>query len=655
MIQVIGADETHEYEAALTLRDLIVQRWPGVADDPAHDIRIVAGAKCHGQSPRDIDIILLASLGPGLRYDTFLPFTARSGRRRSTGPVEVASLCVAIEVKDHPPERVRFAGTHVQVLYRDGWKDASEQNFRQIHSVRGYLEQQRLTPPFVTSLLWLRNVPTTDLPPRPHSILGAPVTWELILNVVAQDLAPRELDGRWVLDAAWSAAADLARAADIFTRVIIPTRLDRLRMERINQRSANLSALLSKIERRLVILRGRGGTGKTMRLLQLASRLSDEQDARVLILTYNRALVADIRRLLTILGIRDDLAGGTIHIQTVHSFLYAVLHDLGLLEVGEADFLADYDRLKDEALAFLEAGTLGPADVAGLASADPGTFDWDYIFVDEGQDWPCNERDLLMSLHGHERIVVADGIDQLVRSAVPASWRDGLTRDQVWVAPLTTSLRMKAGLARFVSATARHLGLLNTGWEPSLELPGGRVIVLEGSYFAERTLHDRLIRDNGEDGNRPVDMLVCVPARPGEPATTASPSVAAMLERWGFATWDGTRADVRDGYPTAFDQLRIVYYESCRGLEGWIVITLALDRLYEQKLVAARAAAPSAPDALTAHAAAQREAARWLMIPLTRAMDTLVIQLDQPQSPVRVALAAAAAEYPDAVEWITLR
>src|SRR5205085_8280587 len=101
--------------------------------------------------------------------------------------------------------------------------------------------------------------------------------------------------------------------------------LDRQRMERINQQTADLTPIANEVGHKLVILRGRGGTGKTMRLLQLADRLAEEQGARVLILTYNRALVADIRRLLTILGIADDISVRAIHIQTVHSFLHAVL------------------------------------------------------------------------------------------------------------------------------------------------------------------------------------------------------------------------------------------------------------------------------------------------------------------------------------------
>jgi len=69
---------------------------------------------------------------------------------------------------------------------------------------------------------------------------------------------------------------------------------------------------------------------------------------------------------------------------------------------------------------------------------------------------------------------------------------------------------MKAGLARFASAAANHLGLVYAHWKPNEELPGGRIIVVDGPYFANRALHERVMQDNAEAGNDPIDMLVCV-------------------------------------------------------------------------------------------------------------------------------------------------
>jgi hypothetical protein len=55
------------------------------------------------------------------------------------------------------------------------------------------------------------------------------------------------------------------------------------------------------------------------------------------------------------------------------------------------------------------------------------------------------------------------------------------------------------------------------------------------------------------------------------------------------------------------------------------------------------------------HVEAHRYAARWLMIPLTRAIDTLVIQVNAADHPVTEALRAATAACQDmmTVEWRT--
>lgn len=658
VIRILGHEETREHGAALALRDLLLRQWPQVADAPGHDVRIVAGAKCHGQRRRDIDVLLLATFNPRLAFAPYMKTRTGPDRWQLVPTIEVGGLCLAIEVKDHDADGVRFVGTAVEVRYRDGWKNASEQNEQQVYSVKGYLETQALQAPRVTPLLWLRNLPNDRLPPRPHPAIASPVTWETVLNVVAQLSPPRWTDGAWVL-----APGDdgvLRRAAELFTKEITPTRLDRQRMERITRRTVALEPILQAVGQKLVILRGRGGTGKTIHLLQLAHRLVEEKDARVLILTYNRALVADIRRLLTILGIGDDIVGRTIQMQTVHSFLYDALHGLRILDPAGTDFLSEYERLKDEALEYLRSGAVSREDIEELVARGHEAFAWDYVFVDEAQDWPANERDLLVHLYGPGRVVVADGIDQLVRSTAPVDWRAGLPRSASQVMPLTMSLRMKAGLVRFVSSVARHLGLVSSGWEANEDAPGGKVIVVDGSYFASRALHDRLLRENAGSGNQPVDMLFCVPPSlvTRTPHGDARSVAATAFEQWGLRVWDGAAGDVRESYPTEVDQHRVVQYESCRGLEGWTVANLALDDFYEHKLAIydSEAAGTRHTDGFGGDGEAARiHAARWTMIPLTRAIDTLVVQVSRPYSAIRAALEAASEECRDYVDWLTVR
>lgn len=646
MIQVFGDEHTREYEAACSLRDAIVKAWPTVAHDPIHDVRIIAGAKCHGQKRRDVDILLLASFGTGCTYSPFLAFQKNDGQLCEPDTVHVDSLCVAIEVKDHSEQVVRFVGTTVEVQYQGKWHNASEQSEEQIFSVKKYLEHQGIPVPWVTSLLWLRNISVASLPNRPHNIIGSQVTWDLLLNVIGQISPPQYKNRQWHLSATNHNPTYLTRAADLFTKVIQPTRLDRHRMERMGKEHANIETFQKALGKKMLLLFGRGGTGKTMRLLQIAKYLFDTQSTRVLILTYNKALVADILRLLDILTIGNPIDSGAIHIQTVHSFLYAILKGLGVIDQNSSTFLDRYEDLKDEAVNYFRTGVITQEDIERKIQSNHEAFRWDYVFVDEGQDWPNNERELLLCIYPYSQVVVADGVDQLVRSFQRTDWRGNLKINQIQKFSLSRCLRLKTALVRFVTAVAHHLGLTIDDWKADEELPGGRVIVIEGSYFKHRTLHDELLKDNARDGNCPVDMLFCVPpdlvTHCPESNTTYS-EAATVFKQWGFSVWDGAAEDIRKSYPTESDQLRIVQYDSCRGLEGWIVVCLGIDLLYDYKQTT-----------LNESDNLQQSVARWLLIPLTRAMDTLVIQIDDRTSPVYAALVAADQEYPGIVQWMTV-
>jgi len=653
MIHLFGDQETSEYKAACTLCNLIQQVWPSIADASEHDIRIVAGAKCHGQEVKDIDLLLMASFGKGITYSPFLSFNKYEQVHRPDSVV-VESLFVSIELKDHSPNNVHFLGTNVHVRYKQYWHDATEQSHKQVFSIKRFIEFHRIKAPHITNLIWLRNVPNTELPKRPHNVIGADATWGLFLNVIGQMSPPRKRAGEWVLSASNQDFIDLNSAVELFTKEIQPSRLDRKRMELISKQAFEQEAFDAAGEK-LLILRGRGGTGKTLRLLRLAYRLYEEEDARILLLTYNKALVSDIRRLLTILGIPDDIAARTIQIRTLHSFIREIFDGFGILQ-EDKNFLEDYENLKKQALKYIDEGVATSEDIDVLKGSK-AAFQWDYVFVDEGQDWLAGERDILRKFYPPAQVVVADGVDQFVLSQIYADWKAGLTRSERQISSLKTILRMKAGLVRFVSLFADRLGLMGLEWVANEESPGGRIIIVEGSYFQDRELHDRLLADNKRDGNEPVDMLFCVP--PGQVGsqreTKQRQSLAAnYFQDWGFPVWDGASKDVRQNYPTEIDQLRIVQYESCRGLEGWTVVNLGLDQFYDNKFNNYIPDSEKEVEYLKGDTSpAHLYASRWLLIPMTRAMDTLVIQIGKKDSPVRDALKFAAEQYADFVEWVS--
>ena len=294
--------------------------------------------------------------------------------------MRVASLCVILEVKDNDQADVRFEGTRLEVRYRhDGvehWHGASEQSHKQVFALLNYLAGHHLEAPFITNVIWLRQVPNPQIPPRPHNLLGGGLTWEFLLNVVSQLNPPFEREGEWVLEA-WREGQpqNFAQVVRVLTQRLQPTRLDSIRMARLARATVD-AEWVADLGGKQIVLRGRGGTGKTMILLQLAWKLYQERGSRVLLLTYNKALMADLRRLLTLVGVADPGDERSIQVQTVHSFLGSAFHGLGLQNL-EGDLLDNYVRLKQEALDLIRGGGITSDDTDRLIRDRSDAFGWD--------------------------------------------------------------------------------------------------------------------------------------------------------------------------------------------------------------------------------------------------------------------------------------
>jgi superfamily I DNA and RNA helicase len=204
-----------------------------------------------------------------------------------------------------------------------------------------------------------------------------------------------------------------------------PTPLDRRRMDRI-VKAALPETWLDDLGRKQIVIRGRGGVGKTVILLQMAYRAFDREQIRSLVLTYNKALVADMRRTMALLGVPRSVENGGICIDTVHAFIGRLMHGLGIIKNYDG-FLETYEERKKVLLDYIHTKAVSQSDVDDLVTRNPAEFLWDIVFVDEGQDWPANEIEILRTIYGPERIAVADGIDQFVRNSV-ADWSVGISR-----------------------------------------------------------------------------------------------------------------------------------------------------------------------------------------------------------------------------------
>ena len=205
----------------------------------------------------------------------------------------------------------------------------------------------------------------------------------------------------------------------------------------------------------------------------------------------------------------------------------------------------------------------------------------------------------------------------------------------------------------FVNSYAKELGL---DWEIIPEdktyWSGGQVIILSGDYPPK--LHPILLKRLEEFECDNYDFLFLVP-----PSMVTGEDEEKKhfidTDKWrddGIVIFDGT-SNRREQYPTKAEECRMFQYESCRGLESWITVCLNFDEFIEYKKNQAKKM--SFPQGLSLDSEKDRRdeyVKLWSLIPLTRAMDTLIITLNNPDSEIGRILKKIANNFSDYVKWL---
>ena len=656
MIEIIGEEGTEEYDAAVAISDALTKLWPGLRESPSEleHVKIAPNAKLAGYKVSDVDIVV-AGVFAKPRY--FVPRKAlhdQEGKRLGSIKVKVENLVVAVEVKGHDAGGINVAGDEVTVRYPEGWKSATGQNIDQVHALAKYLEHQHLST-WVYRCVALQGIPALPISNGKSVPEAGAVAFGFsgsdFLTAVAGVNGVRKFGRDFVLSSIPMAKARKVLEASIF-KAIVPSKLDRAKMDRIAARRTEAKDLAEVLGQHMVRLKGHGGTGKTIMLLQAAHEAFVGHGRRCIVLTYNVALAADITRLLALLRISGVSDGGGVEVKTVMSFVYTWLNRLGLEEEEAEDDFDAYVGKCATALEWIDTGTVSAADISKAKDAEQSLLDFDVVLVDEGQDWPQAEADLLTRLYDPSTILVADGLDQLVRGE-RTNWHSAAGgKENVSEKSLARCLRMKRNLGVFANAMAENAGL-NWSIEPSDEAAGGKVLVSYEPYTSLGPTRQALLVEAQATGNSLVDFLHCVPA--SEVVGTADgprSNLANQFELEGLATWDAVNRAARRDFPRSLETARIVQYESCRGLEGWVTVLDGLDEFWHRKFDASLRQDTSSHGFLDPNERASRVAGQWVMIALTRPIDTLVITLRDPQSEVAKVIEAVAKAHGDFVQRI---
>lgn len=657
MITLTGAEGSAEYEAAQRVAAAFKSYWPRIAETPSseEELKIAANVKIAGYETNDIDIVICGRFRPGRKFIATRSINDADGGSVGGTPVAVYNVAVAVEVKSHSPDRIRLEGNSVSVPYlRNGvtkWHSATEQNDKQLYTLREYFEAQQLSA-WVYRFIILDSVIDRKVPP---GVVPQEFTAASLLTEIAAISPPRRSSGGGPYMRTFKSDEDAERAlsAPLF-RQTIPTNLDRKRMDRIAAKRGISGDWFNDLGKQMLIFRGRGGAGKTVLLLQVAHKAFKERGSRSLLLTYNRALAADIRRVMDLMRVPSAPDEGGIAVQTVMSVVMTWLNRLGVIGKKESETgvdLEQYPALCAQALQLFDQGAATQEDIENTKASNASRLDFDYVLIDEGQDWPKEEAELISRLYGTRRLAIADGVDQLVRGRRTDWAKIGSRTEPRRTVPLRRCLRMKANLARFANAVASRAGL---GWEvePNDRAGGGRVIILEQPYLADSGLHSELLKSAEAAGNQPIDFLFCVP--PSNVVADGDKKrsfLATKLEEFGWEAWDGTDARERKDFPRGIETHRIVQYASCRGLEGWVVVAESIDDFWVHQ----KAIYDPNSDELDLYKTEEELAAvaawRWCLIPMTRPIDTLVITLSDPKSVVTAVLREVSKDLPDIIEW----
>lgn len=647
-VKVIGNDQlSDEYIFAKKLESLYLHSLPSGVNG---EIILHANATMMGQTVKDIDLLMVGKLNG---YKPVLSFINGAGEEIKA-PVLIQSFCTAIEIKSHDHTGVLREGTEFLVRYGSDLHSVTNQSNQQKYAVMNYIRQITKTQsPFITNLIWFIGLTNQELDNLlrvngariKSNVMSSDVSLEQIMQLLVWQQTPYFNNGLYRFNSYLNQAHpnEIETAFQLFEKAKNEMgELSRKRIELITSSSIDNKIELFQTDK-MVICRGRAGTGKTIGLIRLALKLIEEEDARVLMLTYNRALVSDIKRQFALSELPDMFQPSCVEVMTMQSFFLRLvstsLYD-GNLQ-GDL-FLNDYENYLLQLKEFLQDNNETRALLLEELRKDP-FLKWDYCFVDEAQDWTSLERDILFELFEKYQIVVADGGNQFVRSYEGCDW--GITkRTERETIKLKKCLRQKENLISFNNHLLAAFDCEAQRISSSGKLPGGKIVVYTGNQLPLELIK-RELEEVKQSGNIPYDLMCFVPAHYSQNGRFL---YRQSFEEEGIDIWDGTNSSVRRESPLLGESVRVLHYESGRGLEAWSCICFEIDTFVARKMDEYTVTDPV--DAFLLESKEdkrKRYLINWLLLPLTRAIDTIIITLKDPGSDISKKILSLAENHPD--------
>ena len=650
-VSVFGAEkESDEYNAAVKLRNIIQSTTP---ESAMGEIVLFASATLYGQAVKDVDLMMLGSIQ---NYSLNSEFTDKDGNHIQDR-VFVQSFCTVIEVKRHDISGIVLNGTDFYVKYGADLHCVTQQSNKQKISAMNFFISALSFSPFITNVIWFTQATPSEINSLltnngrrlPSNALGSDFEFKDLLHLLILQKPPFKTRAGYIFDSNYESCGvnDFQKVLQLFSESKEQMgELTRKRIEMISNKAFRDRSLIDS-QGKVSIYRGRAGTGKTVGLIQTAISLVDEKSARVLMLTYNKALVSDIRRLFALAELPDMFEENCVAVNTMQSYFYRLANRILYEGKMSGDkFLSHYDKVLEELNSFLS----DPESVCLVKEEilEDSYLDWDYLLIDEAQDWNEAERDVVLKLFDKGNIIVADGGNQFVRRGKVCDWTVIHERNNI---KLKYCLRQKENIISFLNLLTKTMGVTTGKILGTDKMPGGKVRIISSDRLFET--HNEEMKRLKEKENIAYDMLYLVPhslvRKDGMDSCFARKT---EFEKNGVFLWDGTNSNNRESYSVRNDEVRVLQYDSARGLEGWTIVCMDFDEFIKEK---DSEYVEGEIDSLLLESPEEHKKKyiyNWVMIPLTRAIDTLVITLSDCESEIGRTLKSIADENPDFITWM---
>lgn len=297
------------------------------------------------------------------------------------------------------------------------------------------------------------------------------------------------------------------------------------------------------------------------------------------------------------------------------------------------------------------------------------------LFIDEAQDCHPFEKEILISIFTSDNIIVANGgREQLIRHVELCDWEKSQARE---INVKKHSMRNKS--YRVKKAVVDFCNFVGNKYQIDLKLePLDCEDEGELLFDFRRNHSDAEIKGvfsqlslKGEvNGCSPYEsVLVLLESNSqrkglqGHPEPTSDTAIIneygniedspnhlrgtwkhlVTLEKDKFMFWDGTVEDKSQLLIPSPNESRVIYYESCRGLEAWSVACFSLDKFFNQKkddpdaekfLIDDKERKTITQDMFKISNEERKNmyAATWVLMAMTRTIDSLYIHVNDKNS-----------------------